>query len=96
MNVYTQGIRAFISAKDVPGSNITGGSNDELLFAVEKVTAVGQIIGIVVAEDKLTAQRGAKSVKVTYSKLPTIFTIEVHVYNGVIIMVVDIDDSSSF
>ena len=38
---------------------------------------MGQIIGIVVAEDRLTAQRAAKSVKVTYNELPTVFTIEV-------------------
>lgn len=48
------------------------------MFAVDEVTAVGQVIGIVVAEDKLAAQRGARSVKVTYSQLPAILTIEVY------------------
>ena len=47
------------------------------MFADGIVTAVGQIIGIVVANDRLTAQRGAKSVIVIYNKLPSILTIEV-------------------
>lgn len=38
---------------------------------------MGQIIGIVVAEDMLTAQIGAKSVIVTYKELPTVLTIDV-------------------
>ena len=70
-------MRGFVSAKDVPGNNTVGLGGDENLFADGEVTAVGQIIGIVVAEDRLTAQRGAKSVKVTYEELPAIFTIEV-------------------
>ena len=41
------------------------------------VTSVGQIIGIVVAKNKEIAKRGAKLVKVNYTKLPTIITIEV-------------------
>ena len=72
-----QGVKGFVSVNDVPGSNKTGLGMDECVFADGEVTAVGQIIGIVVAEDRLTAQRGAKSVKVTYSQLPAILTIEV-------------------
>ena len=66
-----------MSAKDVPSSNTISFIHDENIFANDKVTAVGQIIGIVVAEDRLTAQRGAMSVRVTYNKLPTVLTIEV-------------------
>ena len=38
-------------------------------------TTVGQIIGIVVAEDRVTAQRAGA--KVTYKEQPVTFTIEV-------------------
>ena len=72
-----KGVRGFVSAKDVPGSNTISLTHDENIFADDEVTAVGQIIGIVVAEDRLTAQRGAKTVRVTYNKLPTVLTIEV-------------------
>ena len=66
-----------MSAKDVPGSNKVEILVEENLFADVEVHSVGQIIGIVIGEDKLTAQRGAKAVKVTYNRLPTILTIEV-------------------
>ena len=38
---------------------------------------MGQIIGIVVARNKSLAQRAARSVKVTYTKLHAVLTIEV-------------------
>ncbi|XP_019849927.1 PREDICTED: xanthine dehydrogenase/oxidase-like isoform X2 [Amphimedon queenslandica] len=66
-------ILGFVSVDDVPGSNTFG---DDNFFADGVVTAVGQIIGIVVAKTKETAQRGARSVKIDYEKLPTILTIE--------------------
>lgn len=64
-----------MSVDDVPGSNTFG---DENFFADGVVTSVGQIIGIVVAKTKEIAQRGGRSVKIDYEKLPTILTIEVN------------------
>ena len=51
---------------------------DEEIFAENKVTHFGQPIGMVVAANKTAAQRAAKAVKVTYSPLPSIITIEVN------------------
>ena len=70
-------MRSVVTAKDVPGSNVAGLANDELVFAEDKVTAIGQLIAIVVAENKLLAKQAVKLIKVTYKDLPAILTIEV-------------------
>lgn len=41
------------------------------------MTAVGQIMGLVLAKDRLTAQRAAKAVRVEYRELPAVLTIDV-------------------
>uniref|UniRef100_A0A8C2DYI8 Xanthine dehydrogenase n=1 Tax=Cyprinus carpio TaxID=7962 RepID=A0A8C2DYI8_CYPCA len=60
------GVVAFISAKDIPGSNLTG-----------PVTCVGHIVGAIVADTQAHAQRAAKAVKISYEELhPVIVTIQ--------------------
>lgn len=51
-------------------------SQDELFLAVDLVTSQGQPLGMIVAKDKLTAQKAAKAVIVHYEDLPIILTIE--------------------
>ncbi|XP_042789247.1 xanthine dehydrogenase/oxidase-like isoform X2 [Panthera leo] len=70
------GFVCFISADDVPGSNITGIGNDEMVFAKDKVTCIGHIIGAVVTDTREHAQRAAQAVRITYEDLPAIITIE--------------------
>ena len=68
----------FISASDVPGSNDgTGVCGDEQVFRASSVTSVGQIMGIVLAKSKTLAQSYAKKVKVNYTPLEPVLTIEV-------------------
>uniref|UniRef100_A0A2I3HYX1 Xanthine dehydrogenase/oxidase n=1 Tax=Nomascus leucogenys TaxID=61853 RepID=A0A2I3HYX1_NOMLE len=76
------GFVCFISADDVPGSNITGICNDETVFAKEKVTCVGHIIGAVVADTPEHTQRAAQGVKIVYEELPAIITIEDAIKNN--------------
>eukprot|EP00871_Galdieria_phlegrea_P004977 jgi/Galph1/5480/GphlegSOOS_G4164.1 len=73
-----QGVVKILFAKDVPGSNRFGitAIEDELVFWSEQVTAVGQVIGLVVADCKEHAKVAAKAVIVNYEKLPAILTIE--------------------
>ncbi|XP_067010051.2 xanthine dehydrogenase [Anabrus simplex] len=74
-----EGVHAFFSAKDLPGSRNKWGPvvHDDEVFASEKVTCQGQVIGAVVAEDQATAQRAAKLVNVVYEDIkPIIVTIE--------------------
>jgi len=49
---------------------------DEQLFRTEEVTATGQALGIVVAETQEAAEKAARLVKVSYSDLQPIITIE--------------------
>uniref|UniRef100_A0A673NE47 Xanthine dehydrogenase/oxidase n=1 Tax=Sinocyclocheilus rhinocerous TaxID=307959 RepID=A0A673NE47_9TELE len=72
------GVVAFISAKDIPGSNMTGPVvYDETVFADDKVTCVGHIVGAFVADTQAHAQRAAKAVKISYEELqPVIVTIQ--------------------
>ncbi|XP_051880287.1 xanthine dehydrogenase/oxidase-like [Pristis pectinata] len=71
------GVTCFLTAKDIPGSNVTGHiAMDETVFADDVVTCVGHIIGAVVADTEDHAQIAAKAVKVTYKKLKPIITIQ--------------------
>uniref|UniRef100_A0A673LCF9 Xanthine dehydrogenase/oxidase n=1 Tax=Sinocyclocheilus rhinocerous TaxID=307959 RepID=A0A673LCF9_9TELE len=66
------GVVAFISAKDIPGSNLTGP-----VVYDETVTCVGHIVGAIVADTQAHAQRAAKDVKISYEELqPVIVTIQ--------------------
>ncbi|XP_053917784.1 xanthine dehydrogenase/oxidase isoform X2 [Cuculus canorus] len=70
------GFVCFVSAKDVPGSNITGIANDETVFAEDVVTCVGHIIGAVLADTQEHSRRAAKTVKIKYEDLKPIVTIQ--------------------
>lgn len=75
--LHLPGVKTYVGADDVAGHNATGPVIfDEEIFASEKVTCVGQVIGAIVAETQAQAQRAAKMVKITYEELPRIITIE--------------------
>nr|XP_021506880.1 xanthine dehydrogenase/oxidase isoform X2 [Meriones unguiculatus] len=76
------GFVCFLTAEDIPNSNVTGLLNDETVFAKDKVTCVGHIIGAVVADTPEHAERAAKVVKITYEDLPAIITIEDAIKNS--------------
>lgn len=73
------GVERFFCARDMPSldrNKIGCIIHDEEVFAYEKVTCVGQVIGMVVAKDQATAQRAAKLVKVQYEDIkPCIITV---------------------
>ncbi|XP_064622273.1 xanthine dehydrogenase/oxidase-like [Lineus longissimus] len=68
------GVVCYLDHHDVPGKNKFNA--DEELFASEKVTSEGVMIGAIVAEDSLTAKKAAKLVKVNYEELKPIISIE--------------------
>ena len=70
------GVVAFISAQDVPGSNVEGAFADEQVFATNVVRAIGQPIGLIVADTTAIARHAAKLVDVQYEPLPAIVTIQ--------------------
>ncbi|XP_003473062.1 xanthine dehydrogenase/oxidase [Cavia porcellus] len=76
------GFVCFLSAEDIPGSNVTGLFDDETVFAKDEVTCIGHIIGAVVTDTREHAQRAAQGVKITYEDLPAIITIEDAIKNN--------------
>lgn len=73
------GVHCFLSAKDLsPEQNKFGAIiKDELLFYDKLVTSQGQLLGAVVADNQIIAQRASRLVKVAYEKIsPVIVTIE--------------------
>ncbi|KAF5279180.1 hypothetical protein FQR65_LT03427 [Abscondita terminalis] len=72
------GVKLFVSAKDIPpGKNFVPDLQSEVFFARDVVTAQGQILGAVIAENQLTAQKAATKVHVTYEDLhPIIISVE--------------------
>ncbi|XP_054650388.1 xanthine dehydrogenase/oxidase [Dunckerocampus dactyliophorus] len=66
-----------VFADDIPGSNIAGKiAHDETVLADSQVTCVGHIIGAVVADTQLHAQRAAKAIRIQYEELQPIITIQ--------------------
>uniref|UniRef100_A0A4W6FUE5 Xanthine dehydrogenase/oxidase n=1 Tax=Lates calcarifer TaxID=8187 RepID=A0A4W6FUE5_LATCA len=71
------GVVCFVFADDILGSNATGPVvYDESVLADGQVTCVGHIIGAVVADTQLHAQRAAKAVKIQYEELQPVVTIQ--------------------
>ncbi|XP_050804387.1 xanthine dehydrogenase/oxidase isoform X3 [Gopherus flavomarginatus] len=70
------GFVCFVSATDIPGSNVTGIARDEPVFADNTVTCIGHIIGGVVADTHEHSRRAAKAVKIEYEALTPIVTIQ--------------------
>ncbi|XP_076810087.1 xanthine dehydrogenase/oxidase-like [Clavelina lepadiformis] len=73
----TPGFVTYVDYRDVPGSNNVGIDKQDQVFAKDKVTHVGHVIGAVVADNHAHAQRAARLVKVEYEDItPRIITIE--------------------
>ncbi|KAM6893010.1 xanthine dehydrogenase/oxidase isoform 1-T1 [Lycodopsis pacificus] len=71
------GVVCCMFADDIPGSNATGPIQyDETILADRQVTCVGHIIGAVVADTQLHAQRATKAVRIQYEELQPVVTIQ--------------------
>lgn len=64
------GVRAVITARDVPGRNLFGQDMvDQPVFAADVVRFVGEAVAAVAADDPGTAQRAAEAIVVDYEQL---------------------------
>ncbi|KAJ6632922.1 Xanthine dehydrogenase [Pseudolycoriella hygida] len=73
------GVHAFYSSEDLtPEQNKFGALvKDELLFYDKVVTSQGQLLGAIVADTQIIAQRAARLVKVVYEEIsPVVVTLE--------------------
>lgn len=70
------GVHAFFSAKNLSQKqNIFGFGKDAEVFARDKVRSQGQIIGAIIADNQVIAQRAARFVKIEYDELPVVITV---------------------
>ncbi|CAP36505.1 Protein CBG19218 [Caenorhabditis briggsae] len=74
-----EGVAGYFGVSDVPGNNTPGLQianmnfpDDTTIFADKKVEAVGQVIGVIAANDVSLARRAAKLVKVEYKELKSL------------------------
>ncbi|MBP7276398.1 MAG: molybdopterin-dependent oxidoreductase, partial [Kiritimatiellae bacterium] len=68
------GVRAILTAADIPGRNQIGAIlEDEPLLAEGEVHCIGQPVALVVAETAAAARRAARAVEITADPLPAIW-----------------------
>ena len=68
-----KGVKAILTAKDIPGENQIGGIiKDEELLADKEVHFVGQPIAFVVADNQIIAHEAAELIEYDFEKLPVI------------------------
>jgi len=70
------GVRAFVCAEHIPGERtIAAYTHDEPVFAEDTVQYQGQVMGLIVADDVMTARRAARLVKARIEPLPPVLTV---------------------
>ncbi len=69
------GVVTYIDHNDIPGKKVF--KKDEQVFAINKVTCYGQVIGAIVADTKEVARQAAREVHVQYEDLKPILTVQV-------------------
>ncbi len=71
------GVHAVLSHRDIPGHNQMGPViKDEFCLASEVVECVGQAIFLIAAETEAIARQAEKLIKIEFTPLPAILTIE--------------------
>ncbi len=71
------GVVAIATGRDLPVRyGILPSTQDETVFAIEKVRYVGEPVAGIVAEDERTAQRATALIEVRYEALPSVMSID--------------------
>ena len=69
------GVHDVVLARDIPGDPILAAfAHDEPIFAQDTVHHVGQVIGLVLATDVMTARRAARLVRLDIDALPAVLS----------------------
>jgi len=70
------GVRGVILAADVPGNPMLAAfAGDEPVFAIDSVQHIGQVLGLVVADDVMLARRAARLVKANIAPLAAVLNV---------------------
>ncbi|MBI4528726.1 MAG: xanthine dehydrogenase family protein molybdopterin-binding subunit [Deltaproteobacteria bacterium] len=76
------GVRAVITAKDVPQRRYGLAVKDEPMFALDKVCYIGDAVAAVAAVDERTAEEALDLIEVDYEELPGVFEVEEAMRDG--------------
>ena len=71
-----KGVKAVITAKDVPDTRYGLGLNDEPIIARDRVRYIGEPVAAVAAETLAIAEEALELIEVKYEKLPAVFDPE--------------------
>jgi xanthine dehydrogenase large subunit len=70
------GVRGFVSAADIPGdATLAAFAHDEPVFAQDTVQFLGQVGGLILADDVMTARRAARLVKWNVKTLEPVLSV---------------------
>ncbi len=70
------GVRGLVLAADIPGDPMLAAfAGDEPVFAQGTVQHVGQVVGLVVADDMMQARRAARLVQLQIDALPAVLSV---------------------
>ena len=88
------GVRAVITAKDVPQRKYSYSIKDETIFAIDKVRYIGDAVAAVAAVDEETAEEALGLIDVDYEELPAVFDAEEAMREGAPLVHEDLGDCS--
>ncbi|WP_342130442.1 xanthine dehydrogenase molybdopterin binding subunit [Hydrogenophaga sp. OTU3427] len=70
------GVVGVVLHQDIPGDKILAAfGHDEPIFAIDTVQHIGQVVGLVVARDVMSARRAARQVKLDIEALPAVLDV---------------------
>ena len=71
-----RGVRGVVLAADIPGDKLLAAfGHDEPVFAIDSVLHVGQVIGLVIADNMRQARRAARLVECDIEALPAVLDV---------------------
>ncbi len=89
------GVRAVITAKDVPPHRYGFTVKDETIFAITKVRYAGDAVAAVAAVDEEIAEEALSLIEVDYEELPAVFDTEEAIREGAPLVHEDLEDCTA-
>ena len=89
------GVRAVITAKDVPQRKYSFSIKDETIFAIDKVRYIGDAVAAVAAVDEEIAEEALGLIEVDYEELPAVFDAEEAMREGAPLVHEDLENCSA-
>lgn len=89
------GVKAVISAKDVPQQRYGFAIQDQTIFAIDKVRYMGDAVAAVAAVDEESAEEALALIEVDYEELPAVFDVEEAMRDGATLVHEDLENCTA-